>query len=360
MSTVIIYTSQDSSAPVLTGQVGTLVALLDACLVNGYGSKSAAGWAKSFTGTNKAAYRNSATDGTGYYLNVDDSGGGGGGAREAFMTGFQTMSALATGTNQFPSSSQLNLGTAPAGAVVARKSNTADSTARKWTVVADNTVFYLFMETGDQTNPVGATVFFFGDFFSYGGTADVNRCMIIGRNDVNTSNGQPEWTPFLNGISSTADFQNSLLNTLPGHFMAGSYTGVGGSLQFGKHSDNTKMGLRCTANATGTASNFAIVSGLVGGYGANSSQQNSLFLFPNPEDGGLYLAPIWLHHGGTLRGYFKGLWTTLAQSPYVHNDTFSGSGSLSGKTFIAQNNATNVFTTAGIAQWSVETSTTWN
>jgi hypothetical protein len=42
--TVRIYRSTDGSAPVLTGQAGKLTDLLDAILVNGYGSKTAAGW----------------------------------------------------------------------------------------------------------------------------------------------------------------------------------------------------------------------------------------------------------------------------------------------------------------------------
>ena len=42
MTAPTIYRSTDASAPVLTGEVGKLVDLLDACLVNGYGAKSAA------------------------------------------------------------------------------------------------------------------------------------------------------------------------------------------------------------------------------------------------------------------------------------------------------------------------------
>ncbi|WP_297486902.1 MULTISPECIES: hypothetical protein [Pseudomonadota] len=37
--TVTIYSSKDASAPALTGIAGSLVAVLDACLVNGYGTK---------------------------------------------------------------------------------------------------------------------------------------------------------------------------------------------------------------------------------------------------------------------------------------------------------------------------------
>ncbi|MGE3907973.1 MAG: hypothetical protein AB7K36_01385, partial [Chloroflexota bacterium] len=59
MTTTRIYRSTDSGAPVLTGQAGSLLNLLDKCLVDGYGSKAAAGWSRPYTGTNKTAYRNS-------------------------------------------------------------------------------------------------------------------------------------------------------------------------------------------------------------------------------------------------------------------------------------------------------------
>ncbi len=43
MTTVNLYQSTDASAPILTGSAGSLVTLLDACLVNGYGTKAGRG-----------------------------------------------------------------------------------------------------------------------------------------------------------------------------------------------------------------------------------------------------------------------------------------------------------------------------
>jgi hypothetical protein len=80
--TVRVYKSSDASAPVLTGAVGSLVALLDACLVNGYGALAAAGWTKAFTAANKGAYKQNLTgsnNASGMHLYVDDSGPGAGG-----------------------------------------------------------------------------------------------------------------------------------------------------------------------------------------------------------------------------------------------------------------------------------------
>lgn len=75
--TVTAYFSTDASAPTLTGTTGSLVALLDAILVNGYGAKAAAGWSIAYTGTSKRDYKQG-TGSNGYYLDVDDSGPGGG------------------------------------------------------------------------------------------------------------------------------------------------------------------------------------------------------------------------------------------------------------------------------------------
>jgi hypothetical protein len=145
--TVRVYRSTDASAPVLTGQVGSLIALLDAVLVNGYGALSAAGWTKSFSTTNKAAYRQNATGANNtaapMYLYVDDTGPGAGAAREARACGFETMSAITpTGTGQFPTAALSTIGV---GTVVIRKSVSADAVARPWTIVANGQTIYLFM-----------------------------------------------------------------------------------------------------------------------------------------------------------------------------------------------------------------------
>ena len=175
--TITFYKSTDASAPSLTGQVGSLVALLDAILVNGYGSQPAAGWTTAYTATNKRDYKQGSGS-NGYYLDIDDSGPGGGAAREARMRGYETMSALATGTQAFPTSAQSSFG------VVCRKSTTADSTARPWYCVADATCFHLFVDTGDNTAPNYSMAFSFGDIFSYKSSDTYNTVIIGDRKSV--------------------------------------------------------------------------------------------------------------------------------------------------------------------------------
>lgn len=358
MATVYTYSSTDTSAPSLTGVAGSLVTVLDACLVNGYGSKSGAGWTKAYSGTSKAAYRNA---GTGFYLNVDDSASGTGGAKEAFMTGFKTMSALATGTGQFPTSTQLALGSAPSGAVVLRKSNTADSTVRPWVLVADNTVFYLFIDTGDYTSPSVKYWFIFGDIKSYS-SSDTNNCIIIGRNAVNTATGAAEWASLLNGSPSTTS-TSPLTYNLGGHFMAGNYNGVGSGVTCGKHVDtilNNSSAFSC--DATGSTTAAAGNRNFIGGNYNGSVAYPSGFPYPHPIDGGLYMTRIYVHNQGVIRGYLKGIYAPLPYCPLNDGDVINGTGSLASKSFLNQNTMGGWYISSAWSYASVliETTSTWS
>jgi hypothetical protein len=119
----------NANAPTLTGQVGSLTAVLDAVLVNGFTGFTALGWSINQTTTNKRGYKQNLTgsnNASGMLLYVDDTGPGAGAAREARVCGFETMSAITpTGTGQFPTSAQSAVGT---GQLVIRKSTTADAT----------------------------------------------------------------------------------------------------------------------------------------------------------------------------------------------------------------------------------------
>lgn len=161
MTTTRIYKSTDSGAPVLVGGVSSLINLLDKCLVTGYGSATPAGWTKPYTGTDIAAFRNSvAAGGSGMYLRVSDAGSGTGGAREALVRGYATMSDVNTGTVETPTVAQI------ASSLVWRKSNTVDSTARPWVLIADERTFYLCINTGTLTGEYGSGTYAAGDFAS--------------------------------------------------------------------------------------------------------------------------------------------------------------------------------------------------
>jgi hypothetical protein len=345
--TVQVYNSTDASAPVLYGAVGSLISLLTACLVNGYGSKSAAGWSLAYSGTNQAVYLQGSGS-NGKYLNVDDSGSGSGGAREALMCGTEGQSAAYSGTAvqanatlPFPTSSQFS------GGVVCRKSTSADSSnARVWTLVADATCFYLFVDTGDYTGPNYSLCFAFGDIFAYK-SGDTYATMIMGRSSQNQSSYNYEGLPVISGypVAPTANTANSI-----GQFMDRSYTGIGGSIPV------TKIAHYFAGSASTTNSQNAC-----GPMGSASA----MLAYPNGPDGSLELSPVSVCHNGSVRGYMKGLWAPCHYQPCGHRDTFSGTGNMAGKSFLALN----VGTATPNSDWGVggqtgqlmiETSNTWS
>jgi len=290
-----IYRSTDGSAPSLDGTVGSLVNLLDKCLVAGYGAKSAAGWTKPYTGANKASFRSGA--GTQFYARVQDDAPGAGGAKEARIRGYETMSDVDTGTGDFPTVAGLAAGN------IVRKSTSADATARTWIIVADSRTCYGFVLTGDVASSYYS--FAIGDFYSMV-PADAYNCLCIGRATENSGTGAQERLSHLTGS----------LAALSNHYFARGHTGLGGAVQFSKHGDFLK-----------TNSVLNTFAGAIP--------------FTNPADGGLYLSRIWITDPTTaptngIRGRMRGIWQPLhPDGSFADGDTFSGTGDLAGKTFLA-------------------------
>ncbi len=287
---VTVYRSTDASAPTLSGTVGDLVNVLDKCLVAGYGSKTAAGWSKPFTGTNTAVFRQGA--GNQFYLDVNDNAALGGAiANEANVRGYETMTAVATGTGQFPTSAQI------AGGIFVRKSSTASGTARVWTVIADDRTFYLFVQTADTAGQWWC--FGFGDFYSYLAGTDGYRTFIMGRAVTGAT-----------AANERADVVTSTWNAVAGHYMARTYTGLGGAVAAGKSGD-------ALVGATG------VMAGLM--------------TVPNTVDGRIWIAPVKLVETtaivvrGKMRGFYH--WMHTAAS-FGDQDTVSGTGPYVGRTFL--------------------------
>lgn len=163
-----MFKSTDPGAPALTGQVGSLINLLRAVLVTGYGSApdvvAGAGWTEAFTGTNKAVFRNNPTTGTGGYLRIDDGATvAGSNARYALWRLYETMSDVDTGTGETPTVAQ-----AAAGGLLL-KSSTLNATARAWVILACERFFYLLVDlgnTGSGWTAVASFPAFFGDIIS--------------------------------------------------------------------------------------------------------------------------------------------------------------------------------------------------
>ena len=67
--------------------------------------------------------------------------------------------------------------------------------------------------------------------------------------------------------------------------------------------------------------------------------------------------------GKSVRGYLKGLWSPVQSTPLNHNDTYSGTGNLTGKSFLSQSimiGSNSAWQNSFIGQVHIETSSTWS
>lgn len=297
MAQFTTYKSGDAGAPVLTGAAGTLLAVLDAILVAGYGAQTAAGWTKPIANSgNCGHYRQGA--GAGFHLFVNDNGPNVTSTfKEAWATGWETMATIAapvgTGTGQFPTPAQL-LAT---GHTVVRKSTAVSGVARDWICFADSRTFYLFILTGDTAGVYYSL--WFGEGYSIKTSADSYDCF-IGAGNTENSSAAANYPWDLQALQTTA---------IAGFYIARTYAGTGTSLTLGKHGDYAKAG-------------SGVLLGLVP--------------FPNGPDVATYLSPIWHVEAaaGQVRGRLRGLYhAPHALASFVDGQTFSGTGSFAGKDF---------------------------
>lgn len=311
--TVRVYRWDDSGAPTLTGQAGSLITLLDAVLVNGYGSKVAAGWTKSYAGTNVAGYTNARAV-TPQGIKVSHTN-----AAYATVVGYESIAGDGTPTNSFPTTAQL------ANGLYWYLSSTSDTTQRPWLIVADSLRFYLWIgasvttATGLQTTTYQQT-YFAGDIISYRG-GDAYSFMVLGGISVSLAA-----CPFGTLVSA-------FTSTTTGHYIARSHTQAGTSIPIYKTGDpvcedQTVMG----TGGTGTPA------------------------YPDPVSGGMLLSRVRLFSISSMRGHLPGVWTPLHNLPGNPGDTFSGTGTLGGRTFLLLDSCHN----GSRARIAIETSDTWD
>lgn len=317
---VTVYKSSDASAPALTGTAGALSAVIYACLVTGYGSQSAAGWAREYTGTNKAVFR--AASGNRLHLRVDDTG-----STEARIVGYETMTDVDTGSNPFPTAAQIS------GGLFVRKSNTADATNRPWLLIANDRIFYMLIDSGTSGTdwtvaPVAAGLsgcFGYGEFLSYKSTTDSYNTIIFGAVVTGVSVGR---------FAEHAPQNTYSANT--GHYLARNVVATVGAVTCAK---SMALGQSIGAGAMGASSNWGP--------------------YPDPVTGGLLISPMLVCEAATsgwsVRGLLPGLWAPMHTNPGSHSDTFSGSGVTAGKTFLLAN----VASATALGRCVFESSNTW-
>lgn len=375
--TVRVYRSTEFGAPVLSGQAGALIGVLDACLVNGFGSLSITsltqtggvatavtasphGYANSpkvtvsgatpteyngevtatVTATNSFTFPilpGAAATATGA-ITVARSGAGftkafsGGnlaayrqplaGANGFYLRVDDTVAATSRIVG-YEGMSGVSTGVNAfpteaqvAGGLYVVKSSVASATARAWFLVTNGSIFYLVVNQAGAADWATAVPIVYGDITSYK-SADAFATLLI----ASTS------------TTGTADFSTMGINAITalqaGQFMARSYVQTGGSITIGKTSDFSK--------AEGGVS--------LGKSGA---------VYPSPVDGGLYSAEVYINEpaAGVLRGVLPGLQNPLHKTPLQLFDIWVPGGDLSGRTFEAVNMYSG-------SQGFFETSDTW-
>lgn len=223
-----IYRSSDASAPQMTSVAGSLISVLDAVLVNGYGAKGAAGWAKTVlnASTNEVAYTQGAATGKAQrLLYIKDDNTWGGHTAGAWCCSAATVSATPVLTNNY-----WDQATTGEGCIT--KADQDLGGAAKWTIVANaRSALILTKRTGFGTR--GWAMTFVGDLTTpY--SNDKGAFGAIGRNLVTNgalalSSGVPTWN---NGVFccygnpdgvyaptqyTWSAFGSSLLTTVPLH-----------------------------------------------------------------------------------------------------------------------------------------------
>jgi hypothetical protein len=271
-----------------------------------------AGWSKPYSGTNKAVYRQGG--GNQRYLRIDDAISGACGPFYGRMTGYESMTDVDTGAGKFPQQTQI------ADGLYFYRSSSA--TPRLWMAFATDRHLYVFVNSSGNSNGTYDLCWFFGDLKARNPT-DAFSTLIIG-----PTNSGSDWLPIQTQEAIRAG------TGLTGHYLARSYTGVGGAIKAGKFGD---------------LSFSSTTSSQMGTLGA---------AYPNPTDGALFMSPITVFEPGNycVRGSLPGLWAPLHHLPLNPFDTLDGTGDLEGKDFICLSSSYSTLT----GEFLIETSNTWD
>jgi hypothetical protein len=142
MTNAILYRSIDVGAPVLTRQVGSIITLLKAILVNGYGSKPSLGWTIEYEDTANKVCVFRMPSGTRMYIQINDNapylvGGSTPMYNLARVQAYKTMSSAYLGIEPCPALYQSKW-----PALVKEVTNSNNATAIPWELNGDDKGFW--------------------------------------------------------------------------------------------------------------------------------------------------------------------------------------------------------------------------
>lgn len=361
-TTVKHFHSAMSGAPTLNGVAGSLIAVLDACLVDGFGLKTAdsvvvSGGIATATfstghsfepdvialvsgatpaGLNGEKRVLTASTNTITFDATDIADGTATGtitiklAPAGWAKAFSGTNLAAyraidpTGTRMFlrvddtgttnarvvgyESMSDVNTGvrafpldTQLAGGGYLPKANAANATARAWTLIADSRGWWLHTHTATTSLGIAGSVWGFGDYDSFK-SGDPFACAL-------------QCSPASSPANSDAVEYNGM-GSMPGPFTPRSFTGLGGSVQLGSAQES-----------------HATVSGMSG-----ASSGNMVPLYPNGPNNGLILSrKVLVERTVALRGVSRGLLLAAQNCHAAFNwrDKVPGQGQYAGRTLMA-------------------------
>lgn len=361
MTTVKHFHSTQPNAPVSNGQPGSLIAILDACLVNGFGEVSASsltvssnvatvvvpsghsfepemialvsGATPSGLNGEKRIISTTTTSITFSTSGIADQVATGSITVKLAPAGWEKVFSgtnLAVYRSTDPSSTRMFLRVDDTGTINARvvgyenmtdvntgtgrfptesqvsgggywgKSNSADSTARYWQLFANSSTFYIKLHTHYIKPGITGSVQSFGDFKSLK-AGDRYACRLYAHKNNQATSGTNQEMSWEYMVAPGAKV-----------FVARSYSGLGGSLESYHTSE-----LHSVSGASGYAGTL-ITPGS----------------FPNVADNGLVLSrKVIVEPGVALRGFDVGALLCIqnAHNSFNNNDTIDGTGQLSGR-----------------------------
>lgn len=230
MTTQTFFASSTmTSAPSLnTNDNTSLCNVLDACLINGFGSYTPPGWSILYSSTGQRVYQAPVGNRMPLYVNEGNSGIGSpyspnGGA---FVYAMETATGLGTGTNIFPSTSLY-----PYGFFIQKYSG-QNFAGVPWWFFGNGSCFWFITASGLKSGTFGSGTatyntipYFFGDYISYPPGNSYGTC--IGANYNGSSSASASYNFVANGVSPNSAGWNGLTNSTP---FAADRTYDGGSL----------------------------------------------------------------------------------------------------------------------------------
>lgn len=301
-----MYRWDDPNAPVVCGIRGSLIALLKACLVDGYNltdqdaanHRVGAGWTMPHVSVDalQAAFRTNELVGPGKYLKVNERTTAS--ANLPGLQGFEAMADIDTGLGAFPAAELVGGDANNSGLYL---SAAASSIPRPWVIVANDVFVWIaiWYETGmPATLSISSrlTLFAFGDFPAF--SPDDLHPTLIWRSGTSSQVG-----------SSYDSFKSMGLFTawLPNHYQCSLYSSA--PIFFA----------RTMAGEGPTYSRICLVNG--GGYAGDGGRISPLFceMGPvySPGDPLCIIRHFIDNPDGLLRGYVPGLEVPFAVRPFT-------------------------------------------